>query len=145
MIACYFALDNEFDCGAIINAIWKANKTCLLPIISRNRHEKIMRFAIYQPDDPLRTNQYHILEPMRDDTFSGDELDLVILPLVGFDEKGHRLGMGGGYYDATFAQTSSKPFLLGLGYECQKVPELPKDAWDILLNGVLTEQRLSIF
>ncbi len=76
------------------------------------------------------------------------ELDLVFLPLVAFDRVGHRVGMGGGYYDRTFAfvqQMHHKPILIGLAYEMQQVDGLPFCTWDIPLDGVLTEKQLRLF
>lgn len=76
-------------------------------------------------------------------------LDFVLVPLVGFDLRGHRLGMGGGCFDKTFAflleGSSSKPLLIGLGYECQEVADLPKEEWDVSLAGVLTERKFILF
>jgi 5-formyltetrahydrofolate cyclo-ligase len=116
-----------------------------LPVLSKTK-EKPLEFVLYRLGDKMRLNRYNILEPVDAQGISTEELDLVILPLVGFDERGNRLGMGGGYYDATFSfllnRNRSKPFMLGLGYEDQRVDELPTDSWDIQLNGILTERRL---
>lgn len=71
------------------------------------------------------------------------------MPLVGFNLQGHRLGMGGGYYDRTFQflrdETIHKPFMLGLAYELQKMEYIPVDPWDISMDGVLTEEKLYLF
>ena len=73
-------------------------------------------------------------------------LDLVLVPLVGFDPQGNRLGMGGGFYDRTFAyrgrrKHTSRPCLIGLAHECQRVEHLPCAGWDIPLDGVITDCR----
>ena len=72
------------------------------------------------------------------------------MPLVGFDQQGYRLGMGGGYYDATLAfmqhrRLWRKPRLVGVAYECQRVETLPHDPWDMPLDAVLTERQLYYF
>lgn len=77
-------------------------------------------------------------------------LDFLVVPLVGFDDQGRRLGMGGGYYDATLAflrrrRIWHKPYLIGLAFECQRVAEIPSEPWDIRLNAILTEKGLSRF
>ena len=69
------------------------------------------------------------------------------MPLVGFDEAGYRLGMGGGFYDASLAylrrrKTWRKPYLVGVGYECQRIARVPRDPWDVPLDAVLTESRV---
>jgi len=104
-----------------------------------------MEFAMYHDGDPLSLNRYQILEP-HSQPFLIEKLDIVLLPLVAFDEMGNRLGRGGGYYDRTFfAHAQGKPFLLGLGYEEQGTRQLPNDPWDVKLDGVLTEHRLILF
>lgn len=145
-IACYFAVENEFDCAPIITAIWDAKKNCYLPILSKT---STLAFGAYESNTILKLNRYHILEPDTSSYFPLEQLDLVLMPLVGFDLQGHRLGMGGGYYDRTFQflhdKTSHKPFMLGLAYELQKMEHIPVDPWDISMNGVLTEEQLYLF
>lgn len=145
-IACYLSQKNEFDTTSIIEAIWNMGKTCYLPVLTA---DNLLQFAKYDPHTTLRFNRYQIQEPVDASLVSPEELDLVIMPLVGFDLLGRRLGMGGGYYDKTFSflqdKQLTKPFLLGLGSEVQKLEELPVDAWDVLLHGVLTEQTIYLF
>jgi len=143
-IACYLGQADEFDCTSIIQAIWQAGKNCYLPIISL---KNTLAFSAYHENDLLQLNQYSIREPIHNKTILPEQLDLVIVPLVGFDLHGHRIGMGGGYYDRTFAFKNktplvTKPYLLGLAYELQKLPRLPHDAWDVLLQSILTEKKI---
>lgn len=144
-IATYLAMKNEFDCFPLIQAIWHAKKNCYLPIVE---HDTTLTFVNYQENDVLQKNRYQILEPINPQVFPKEQLDLVLMPLVGFDLQGNRLGMGKGYYDRTFEflkDTSiKKPLLIGLAYECQCLGSLPNDAWDIPLAGVLTEQNLYV-
>ena len=72
--------------------------------------------------------------------------DVVFMPLLGFDLRGFRIGMGGGFYDASLAflgrrRSWRRPRLIGLAFEAQRVDRLPEDEWDIPLDGVLTERR----
>ena len=72
-------------------------------------------------------------------------LDLVLVPLVGFDARGHRLGMGAGLYDRHFAflrqrRAWRRPLLIGLAFEAQKVVRLAEEAHDVQLDGVVTER-----
>lgn len=142
-IACYLPRQEEFDAIPIIQAIWQANKKCYLPVLSKQK-EHCMEFAPYQSDSDLQPNRYRILEPVTDERIVAEKLDVVILPLVGFDLHGNRLGVGGGYYDRTFAfllgKTRVKPTLIGLGYEFQCVSELPCESWDVPLDGMITEK-----
>lgn len=145
-IACYLACENEFDCGAIIRAIWQAKKNCYLPIISAPP-EKILTFVPYGQNDPLILNRYHILEPHHTaKPFPAEKLDLVIVPLVAFDLTGHRLGMGGGFYDKTFSflrdKKNTKPALIGLAYAWQLVDPIISEVWDVALDQVVTENLI---
>lgn len=145
-IACYLANKNEFEMRFIIQAIWRAGKNCYLPVLTANDH---LAFAAYHENTVLKPNSYHIDEPVDEMTLPPEALDLAIVPLVGFDLSGGRLGMGGGYYDKTFSfllkKNASKPFFLGLAYEIQKMDQIPVDTWDVPLDGVLTEKKLYLF
>lgn len=144
-IACYFSQKNEFDTGPLIEAAWAARKNCYLPILS---NKGILLFAAYDQHTALTPNRFNILEPSSINIFPIEEFDMVLMPLVGFDLQGHRLGMGGGYYDKTFEflhhKKLTKPFLLGLAFETQKMENIPTESWDISMNGVLTEKQLYI-
>jgi 5-formyltetrahydrofolate cyclo-ligase len=146
-IACYFATESEFDTTPIINAIWRAGKNCYLPCLA-NDARNIINFATYREDDILVKNRYLIMEPFGTEIIPAENLDVILLPLTGFDLHGHRLGSGGGYYDrtlATLSQPHQKPYFFGLGFQLQQVQELPHDHWDISLDGVLTEEKLFQF
>ena len=147
--ACYLSLDTEFDTMPIIQALWNMGKKCYLPILSKQK-ENQLDFVCYKAGDELQRNRYHILEPKNISAIiEPEKLDLVLLPLIAFDRKGHRIGTGAGYYDRTFSflreQSVTKPILWGLAYEMQRVEILPADPWDIPLHGVVTEQGIFFF
>jgi 5-formyltetrahydrofolate cyclo-ligase len=79
------------------------------------------------------------------DELDASELDLVILPLLGFDPQGFRLGQGGGFYDRALANCADRPFRVGLAFECQRTEQIPVDAWDQRLHAVLTDTGLRFF
>ncbi len=144
-VACYLSTANEFDSIPIIEAIWQAKKQCYVPVLT-GENEKALHFARYQYGDALHLNRYAILEPTGNShKLSPESLDLVLLPLIAFDCYGHRLGSGGGYYDRTFAflhaNPTPKPWMIGLGFTSQQIDALPKDPWDIRLDGVITEKE----
>ncbi len=103
-----------------------------------------LTFAPWRAGDPLVPNRFGIPEPDVDPASRLDPADLalVLLPLVGFDRSGARLGMGGGWYDRSFAFRQSRaapPVLAGIGFACQEVPALAMESWDVRLDGVVTE------
>ncbi|MBA3661297.1 MAG: 5-formyltetrahydrofolate cyclo-ligase [Gammaproteobacteria bacterium] len=141
--ACYLPTQHEFDAFPIIEAIWQAKKSCYIPALIPNT--KTLQFLPFAYGDPLHYNRYHILEPINiENPISPNDLQVVIAPLIAFDLQGHRLGTGGGYYDRTFANLNIvPPILLGLGFAAQGVSEtLPFDPWDIVLQGIITEQKI---
>lgn len=145
-IACYLPLKHEFDTSPIIHEL-QQNKICYLPVLKENN---TLSFIRYDQNDGLHFNRYSILEPVElTYQISPEELDIVIMPLVAFDEKGHRLGAGGGFYDRTFHfllnHSIQKPILIGLGYAAQKAEDLPEEKWDVKLNAMLTEKTFVTF
>ncbi len=146
-IAFYLPNDGEIDPTLIIETAWKLGKRCYLPVLKPGPNNQLW-FIRYQSHTPLITNRFGILEPKVQyrRTFSAQLLDLVLMPLVGFDDHGARMGMGGGFYDRTFAfkktTAARPPYLLGLAHECQRVERLHLASWDISLNAIATDQRL---
>ncbi|WP_058836375.1 5-formyltetrahydrofolate cyclo-ligase [Luteimonas abyssi] len=108
-----------------------------------------LRFAPWRPGDALVTNRHGIPEP---DVAPGGLLDaqalsLAIVPLVGFDRRGHRLGMGAGWYDRTFAFRSASPappWLVGAAHATQEVERLDVAPWDVPLDAICTERETLI-
>jgi 5-formyltetrahydrofolate cyclo-ligase len=125
-------------------------KQCFMPVLHPWQQHKML-FVRYTGIQLLRPNRWGVKEPAlkAQRCLKPAQLDLVILPLVVFDQEGHRLGMGKGFYDRAFAfrcQTQGKPFLLGLAHECQLAGQLlPVAAWDVDLDAVATVARVLKF
>jgi 5-formyltetrahydrofolate cyclo-ligase len=144
-IAAYWAQDGEVDTAVIWQRAWSLGKQIFLPVLS-SEPQGPMLFALFQADTALAPNRFGIPEPRTPTAqcLSGQQLDLVLTPLVAFAENGRRLGMGGGFYDRAFAfrrgsAPACKPHLLGLAFELQKVECLPSRPWDVPLDGIVTE------
>ncbi len=89
----------------------------------------------------MKNNRYGIPEPLNSPEIPLPDINLLLMPLVGWDEFGQRLGMGAGFYDRTlqpFSQ-SDLPIRVGVAYQLQKVPRLPREPWDIRLHMLLSE------
>jgi 5-formyltetrahydrofolate cyclo-ligase len=136
--AVYVANDGELDAAPIVERLLAAGKLVALPVIGANRR---LTFHRYRRDGTLALNRYGIPEPEPTTTprIAPATLDVVLLPLVAFDTAGRRLGMGGGYYDATFANQHGA-LRVGLAHALQCSPAaLPQRAWDLPLDAVITE------
>lgn len=150
-IAFYLANDGEINPELLMRHARRLGKSCYLPVIS-GWPRRGMRFQRVVSGQRWRRNRFGIAEPS---LATGRQtppwrLDLVMMPLVGFDREGNRLGMGGGYYDRTFAYLNRRrnwraPHLLGLAHACQKVEALPVASWDIPLDGIATDAECILF
>lgn len=143
-IALYLAQDGEIDPNAILKQTRKQHKTCYLPVLMPGN---TLRFKAFRKKSRMKDNRFGIPEPQGNHFRRTGTLDLVLFPLVAFDEDGGRLGMGGGFYDRTFAWIRQhpklrRPKLLGLAHHFQKVDQLKLESWDIPLDGIVTDKEI---
>lgn len=146
-IAGYVALDNELDPAPLIELASAAGMEIYLPRVLDACH---MEFTRWRPGDRLQENRFGIPEPVSEPAqlLAPEALDLVLVPLLGFDSRGNRLGFGAGYYDRAFAfkqAGSVRPLLCGYAYAWQKVPSLAAADWDVALDAVATERGVTQF
>lgn len=148
-IAAYLAADGEIDPDFLIEKAWQSNKKVYLPILSPFNNR--LYFAPYFKNSPMKLNRFNIAEPDVHPKYwlKAHQLDLILMPLVGFDNAGNRLGMGGGFYDRSlsfslFRKTSYRPYLIGLAHQLQLVEKLPHQPHDVPMLMVATEQQLHI-
>jgi 5-formyltetrahydrofolate cyclo-ligase len=144
-VALYVANDGEIDLEPLALRLARARKRLALPVVrsspGRAPHLEFYRWA---PGDAMMQNRYGILEPVTGAAFvPALALGLVLVPLVAFDNRGTRLGMGAGYYDRFLGALPStlRPFTVGVAHEVQRSASmLPASDRDIPLDGVITEQ-----
>lgn len=141
-IGAYLAHRSELDPTPILNQAFALGKKLYIPRIV---DDKKMIFVSWGPSMEMRRNRFGILEPKICRSVDIRLLDLVLVPLLGFDSKGNRLGSGAGYYDRSFYfkkdYPESLPLLIGLAYEEQAQICLPNEPWDIPLDYVITDAR----
>lgn len=149
-IAIYLSNDGEIDLSSVFHTAWQRNKHCYLPVL--NKYGKKLSFAPYTANSIMRNNRFGIPEPVvaKREFRSPHQLDLVLAPLVAFDEQGNRMGMGGGFYDRSFSflrrqQHWQHTRLIGTAYAFQQVEQLPAQAWDVPLSGAFTENGYQAF
>lgn len=116
-----------------------------LPVLSPWHHKQLI-FIEWNQKTQFKNNCFNIPEPILGSAplRFARQLDVIVTPLVGFDWQGQRMGMGGGFYDRTFAfkrfrAKTSKPYLFGFAYDFQNIPQLTSQSWDIPLDGICTE------
>jgi 5-formyltetrahydrofolate cyclo-ligase len=140
-IACYLPMHDEVDTAAIFLRSWRAKKRIFAPVIDS---QGTMKFREILPNSPLVQNFFGLWEPTIGEEISPRKLDTVITPLVAFDQKLNRIGMGGGYYDRCFAflkhrQNCRRPKLIGTAFTCQETANIAPNPWDIPLYRIITE------
>ena len=145
-IALYLSADGELITTPLIEWLWRQGKKTYLPVIHPFSKGHLL-FLHYDHNTPMVFNRYYIAEPKLDKTqiIPAQQLDLICTPLVGFDSTGHRLGMGGGYYDRTLEpwfKTGHGPKPIGLAHDCQHVNKLPIESWDIPLPKIVTPSQI---
>lgn len=142
-IAFYLPSNGEIDPRWLMQAAQRQGKALYLPVLTPPPHPG-MCFQRLLPGESLTLNRFHIAEPRFCQSRQRPValLDLILLPLVGFDAQGGRLGMGGGFYDRALAsvQFRRRPWLVGVAHECQKVDHLPLQTWDVKLQATFTDQ-----
>ncbi len=142
-IAVYATLAAELDSAPLIALAQSRGCRVFLPRIDRRRRSRSMRFV--ELGGVLRENRFGIGEPEGLATIGARWLNLVFLPLLGFDRRGLRLGTGGGFYDRAFAfrqlrRVWHKPHLVGFAYAFQQVGQLAAAPHDVALDAVVTDQ-----
>jgi 5-formyltetrahydrofolate cyclo-ligase len=139
-IALYLPADGEIDTLPAAEACRASGKQICLPIVLDGGG---LAFAPWRSGDSLTRNRFGIGEPPASAGRVGlSDLDVLLLPVVGWDREGTRLGMGGGFYDRCLATADAVPLLVGLAYAQQRVDKLPRESWDIAMDFVITENGL---
>lgn len=141
-VAGYWAMDGEIGLHAWQLRLPPGLVYCL-PVLGADQR---LRFAPWRPGDALATNRYGIPEPdvAAAGLLDANALALVVMPLVGFDPDCHRLGMGGGWYDRSFAFRRSQatpPLLVGAGFDEQETEPLALADWDVVPDAICTPTR----
>lgn len=141
-IGLYLAMQEEIDTAPLLQLARQRGCHLVLPRITSLRHDR-MRFFEMGGAGTAR-GAFGILEPRGGRMVPARELDVVFMPLVGFDARGNRIGMGRGFYDRHFAHRLllahwRRPLLVGLAYEVQRVGQLPLAPHDVPVDAIVTE------
>jgi 5-formyltetrahydrofolate cyclo-ligase len=143
-VATYFAVNGEIGLKPVIDHALGQGKQVYLP----NLDQQALRFSPYFHAQKMRINKFRLPEPDVDECemLSPDELDLVLAPLVVFDANRNRIGMGGGFYDRSFAFRKNPghklPVLIGVAHELQRVDQIVPQEWDVRLDMIITDQAV---
>ncbi len=149
-VALYLPNDGEIDPRPLIDWLERRRARVYLPVL-RPLSDNRLWFVHYHAGTRMTRNRFGIAEPStrfgahRANRLPAWALDIVLLPLVGFDGDGQRIGMGGGFYDRTFAfarERRPRPALIGLAHDCQRVETLPTASWDVPLDAIVSDREV---
>ncbi|MFC3092735.1 5-formyltetrahydrofolate cyclo-ligase [Alteromonas sediminis] len=146
-VSVYLAHRGEINLTPFITWCWQQKKMTALPVLHPFSQGYLL-FQGYSPMTQMTKNRFHIEEPALacNTLVTLAELDVILMPLVAFDQHKNRLGMGGGFYDRTLAairDKNKKAIFIGVAHECQYYDNtLPAEPWDIPLDYVVTPEQI---
>jgi 5-formyltetrahydrofolate cyclo-ligase len=137
-ILAYFAVNKEPD----LNGLFSFQKQWGFPRCV----DKKLQWHSWQPQDELEIGKYNIKNPLaHSPQIEAKQVDLILVPAIACDYQGYRLGYGGGYYDRLFSETQWYDIpKIGVIFDFAYLPHLPRDPWDQKLQGICTENLLTI-
>tara|TARA_B100001013_G_C24212545_1_gene285903 strand:- start:23 stop:472 length:450 start_codon:yes stop_codon:yes gene_type:complete len=146
-VGLYFPIQKEAPIHGILNYLETQRIKCYFPTVCKDINTRIMKFSEYKKDKKLRNNRFGIPEPLNSDFIDLSLIDLFLLPLVAFDNKGYRIGRGKGYYDTTFNGLKSVKTsrIWGVAYEFQEEETCYPEPHDFRLDAVLCPNGLREF
>ena len=141
IVAAYWRIRDELDCQPILVRLMDSNQTVVLPVVLGP--DEPLDLRVWEQGASLYEAGFGTLAPS--ELAPKAEPDIVIMPLLGFDKMGTRLGYGGGYYDRTLAKMRKKPMLVGLAFAAQELDAIPREAHDVPLDAIVTEAGMRHF
>ncbi|MES2684222.1 MAG: 5-formyltetrahydrofolate cyclo-ligase [Pseudomonadota bacterium] len=139
-VAVYLSMGSELDTAPLIAALKARGIAVFAPALLRGG----MHFRALKKTG-LQAHALGMRQVRSGLALRASAMDVVMLPLLGFDDGGTRLGQGGGYYDRALSRARFRPYRLGLAYAQQQVDRLPRETWDMQLHAALTERGLQQF
>jgi 5-formyltetrahydrofolate cyclo-ligase len=139
VVSGYLPIRDELDPLPLLAVLHKRGFEIALPVI---RPESKLIFRAWQPGSPLERAQFGLQEPGED--CLEVRPDLLLVPLLGFDRQGNRLGYGAGYYDSTLRslRLAGRVVAAGIGFDEQEFPDIPREPQDEPLDMILTPSRV---
>jgi 5-formyltetrahydrofolate cyclo-ligase len=141
VVAAYWPIRDELDVKPVLTRLMDDGQPVCLPVVVGDGLPLELR--LWQPGTPLYPSGFGTLAP--DELAPIVEPDVILMPRLGFDRLGTRLGYGGGYYDRTLTRMSRRPKLVGFAFALQEFEHIPRDSHDVPLDAVVTENGVRRF
>jgi len=140
----YLSLPHEADTSEAILHSWQIGKVVVVPKISYQQRN-MMPVQIHSLETGFSTSDYGLRNPISVVPILFEEIDLVVVPALGFDREGNRLGRGGSYYDRFFANAELKASRCGFGFAEQVVETIPVTKHDEPIDFLVTDEEIIYF
>ena len=139
-LAVFSPFDGEPDIIPFCQQMIETGCKLALPVISDQR-ENAREFHVWQANTVVKRNRYNILEPQNSAAIPVSDFDMLLIPLVAYDRRGNRLGMGAGYYDRHLQALRDlrTPLRVGVAYGFQEVDRINPNNWDIPMHMIVNE------
>ena len=141
VVAAYWPIRDELDCKGVLTRLMDGGQPVCLPVVLGDDQPLEMR--LWRDGEPLYPAGFGTLAP--EDGAPHAIPDVILMPLLGFDKRGTRLGYGGGYYDRTLASLGNSPRLIGFAFALQEIDAIPREPHDVPLDAVVTENGITHF
>jgi 5-formyltetrahydrofolate cyclo-ligase len=141
IVAGYWRIKDEMDCQPILIRLMDSFQPVCLPVVVGD--DLPLELRLWEQGAALYEAGFGTLAPA--ELAPQVEPDVIVMPLLGFDKRGTRLGYGGGYYDRTLEKLSRKPRLVGIAFAAQEIEMIPREAHDVPLDMIVTEQGARSF
>lgn len=141
VVAAYWPIRDEIDCKPILTRLVDSGQQVCLPVVMGDAEP--LQLRVWEPGQPLYPSGFGTLAPP--ETAPQAVPDVVIIPLLGFDRLGTRLGYGKGYYDRTLARMKTAPLLVGLAFAAQELDYIPRAPHDMPLDILVTDAGVHKF
>lgn len=141
IVAAYWPIRDEIDCKAVLTRLMDRFQPVCLPVVMGENMPLELR--LWEQGMPLYPSGFGTLAP--EDGAPKVAPDVILMPLLGFDRRGTRLGYGGGYYDRTLAALEKSPRLIGFAFAVQELDHVPREPHDIPLDAIVTEKGFRAF
>ena len=138
ILMAYIPLPDELDIGSVLRSAWQDGKTVAMPRIIWEKHE-LKPIVTHNLDGDLMAGRHGLREPAGRQEIGPEQIDLVIIPAVGFDRRGHRMGRGGGFYDRFLARPRLRAKTVGITFNQQVLDEIPVLSHDQRVQMVVTD------
>jgi len=140
VVCLYASFQGELPTTQLLQNLLRSDKRCVLPKVNSEGQPELYEIKSFQD---LELSSLEILEPkINCPRINPTQIDFFLVPGIGFDRRGNRLGHGAGFYDRLLAQASPRAYFLGYGYDFQVVDAIPHEAHDMVMHAMATPSQI---